>query len=407
MQSGFRKYHSTETLLIKVFNDIGTTLDAGRNALLTLLDLSSAFDTLDHEILFERLHSRFGHTGKVLSWIKSYFSQRSEVVSINGILSNPQPVKSGVPQGSILGPLLFNLYISPIEDLAQAHAISILFYADDAQIYLSLSPSNTAEPILLLESCLSDLNVWFSENKLVCNPSKTNIIYFSPRSRISPVNFSIKFGPSVLHPVDNVLNLGVIWDKHMSLKPHINKICKTASLSLYRLGALRAYLDIFTLERLVHAFISCRLDYCNALFVGLPARELHRLQSIQNTAARLIHGSKKYDHITPILKSLHWLPVKARIDYKILLTTYKILNGFCPTYLTNQIHLSESRYHLRSTSSGLLRQPSYRTKNYGSRIFSFSSPHLWNSIPTTIRNAGSVEIFKKHIKTHLFNLYYS
>ena len=400
MQSAFGKHHSTETLLIKLFNDIGSTLDAGRNALLTLLDLSSAFDTLDHEILFESLHSRFGLTGNVLSWIKSYLFHRSEAVSINGILSNLQPVKTGVPQGSILGPILFNLYISPIEDIVHAHALSTLLYADDVQLYFSLSTSNIDEPILLLESCLSDLNVWFSENKLVCNPLKSNVVYFSPRSRNSSANFSIK---SVLHPVDNVLNLGVIWDKHISLKSHVNKICKAASLSLYRIGALRAYLDKLTLERLV----PCRLDYCNALFFGLPARELHRLQSIQNTAARLISGSKKYDHITPILKDLHWLPVKTRVDYKILVTTYKILNGFCPTYLTNMIHLSESCYHLRSTSSNLLKQPRCRTKYYGTRIFSFSSPQLWNALPNTLRNAGSIEIFKKHAKTYLFNLYYS
>ena len=121
------------------------------------------------------------------------------------------------------------------------------------------------EPILLLESCLSDLNVWFSENKFVCNLLKSNFVYFSPRSRNSSANFSIKSGTSVLHPVANVLNLGVIWDKHISLKSHVNKICKAASLSLYRIGALRGYLDKLTLERLVHAFISCRLDYCNAL----------------------------------------------------------------------------------------------------------------------------------------------
>ena len=266
MQSAFGKHHSTETLLIKLFNDIGSTLDAGRNALLTLLDLSSAFDTLDHEILFERLHSRFGLMGNYLSWIKSYLFHRSEAVSINGILSNLQPVKTGVPQGSILGPILFNLYISPIEDIVHAHALSTLLYAYDVQLYFSLSTSNIDEPILLLESCLSDLNVWFSENKLVCNPLKSNVVYFSPRSRNSSANFSIKSGTSVLHPVDNVLNLGVIWDKHISLKSHVNKICKAASLSLYRIGALRAYLDKLTFGPCIY-LMSSGLLQCTFLWL--------------------------------------------------------------------------------------------------------------------------------------------
>ena len=179
MQSGYRKHHSTETILIKLFNEIGCLLDEGRNSVLTLLDLSSAFDTVDHDILLERLQSRFGLTGSVLYWIKSYFTQRSEVVCINGTPSKSQSVNYGVPQGSILGPLLFNLYISPIEDIVHAHALSILSYADDTQLYLSLSSSTIEESLLHLENCLSDLSSWFSSNKLTCNPLKTNLIYFS------------------------------------------------------------------------------------------------------------------------------------------------------------------------------------------------------------------------------------
>ena len=190
---------------------------------------------------------------------------------------------------------------------------------------------------------------------------------------------------------------------------HVSKVCKTASLSLYRIGALCTFLDKVSIERLVHAFVSCRLDYCNALFFWLPVRELNRLQSIQNAAARLISGTNiyEYDHITPILKNLHWLPVKARIDFKILLITYKILYGYCPIYLNNLIYLLHSSYNLRSTSTNLLRQPRYLRKHYGNRILSYSAPWLWNSLPLNIRSATSVEIFKKLLKTHLFNTYYS
>ena len=126
----------------------------------------------------------------------------------------------------------------------------------------------------------------------------------------------------MLQPVDSIINLGVCWDKHLRMKPHVSRICKVASLALNQIGALHNYLDKSSMEKLVHAFISCRLDYCNALLFGLPAQELNRIQSIQNAAARLIYGAKKQDHITPILKRLHWLPVRARIDYKILLITF-------------------------------------------------------------------------------------
>ncbi|KAI6655640.1 RNA-directed DNA polymerase from transposon BS [Oopsacas minuta] len=171
--------------------------------------------------------------------MKSYLCQRSEAVSINGTLSNPQPVKIGIPQVSILGLILFNLYISPIEDIMHAHALSILLYADDVQLYLSLSPSNINEPILQLESCLSDINVWFGEKKFVRNTLKSNFVFFSTRSRNFLANFSITFGTSVVRPMDNVLSLGVIWDTNISLKSHVSNICKAASLSVYRIGALQ------------------------------------------------------------------------------------------------------------------------------------------------------------------------
>ena len=209
------------------------------------------------------------------------------------------------------------------------------------------------------------------------------------------------FGSSVIHPVDSTLNLGVIWDKHLRMKSHISRICSVASLALSRIGALHNYLDKSSVERLVHAFISSRIDYCNSLLFGLPSKELNRLQSIQNAAARLISGVKKRDHITPILKKLHWLPVKARIDYKILLITFKIICGCCPTYLSQLITLHQSNHYLRSTTrTDLLSQPRSKFKNCGDRTFSNAAPRLWNSLSDHVRNAQTIETFK----THLFKI---
>ena len=141
MQSGYRKFHSTESTLIKLFNDIGCALDQGNNAVLILLDLSSAFDTVDHLILIDRLQTRFGITGNVLSLLRYFLFQSRSVVNIYGSLSDSSTVKWGDPQGSVLGPLLFHLYISPIEDIVCSDGLSVLLYADDTQLYLSLKPS--------------------------------------------------------------------------------------------------------------------------------------------------------------------------------------------------------------------------------------------------------------------------
>ena len=172
MQSGYRKHHSTETVLIKLFNDVGCALDEGRNAMLILLDLSSAFDMIDHELLIERLQVRFGITGNALIWLKSYLSQRHTTVSINGFHSISRTVLRGVPQGSVLGPLLFNLFISPIEDIIHDHQLSVLLYADDTQLYISIKPSTSEETKIGLETCLSTLRNWFIENKLTLTYQK-------------------------------------------------------------------------------------------------------------------------------------------------------------------------------------------------------------------------------------------
>ena len=370
------------------------------------MDLSCAFDTLDHEILIDRLRTRFGFTGNVLKWLQSYLSDRRQFVSIDCTHSSQNRVRWGVPQGSVLGPLLFNLYISPVEDIILAHGLSTMSYADDTQLYISLEPNNNQEAKSRLESCLFDLYNWFSANMLVCNRDKSNFIYFTSKFHNHSSSFTISFGSSVLLPVDTVRYLGVNWDEHLLMRSNIGKCCQLASFSLNRLGALHSYVDKFSMERLVHAFISSRLDYCNALLYGLPAREINRLQKIQNSAARLISGTKKHDHIVPVLKSLHWLPVKARIEYKILLLTYKILCGCCPLYLVNLISFHDSSYNLRSKSLKLLRQPRSRSKFYGNRTFSYVSPLLWNSLPDFIRQSGSIDIFKRHIKTLLFNRHY-
>ena len=190
-----------------------------------------------------------------------------------------------------------------------------LLYADDTQIYVSLKPSSKEDIKIRFEVCLSDLRTWFVANKLCCNSSKTNFIYFTPLSRFPSPSLSIQFGSSTLYPVDSALNLGVSWDKHLRMKLQIGRICKAASLGLFRIGALNNLLDKISMERLVHAFISSRLDYGNALLFGLSTKELNRLQVIQNAAARLISGAKKHDHITPVLKSLHWLPIKHELSY--------------------------------------------------------------------------------------------
>ena len=171
-QSAYRAGHSTETALTRVHNDILCDIDDGQCVILILLDLSSAFDTVDHSILLNRLEHRFGVKGKALAWLRSYLSNRSQAVYIENQRSSSRGLSSSVPQGSVLGPLLYSMYVAPIAEIIEKHNMSYHFYADDTKIYLSFRPSDKAEPDLCrsrIELCIQDMNRWMTANKLKLN----------------------------------------------------------------------------------------------------------------------------------------------------------------------------------------------------------------------------------------------
>lgn len=158
---------------------------------------------------------------------------------------------------------------------------------------------------------------------------------------------------------------------------------------------------------MVHAFITSKLDYCNSLYYGLPKYLLKRLQCIQNSAARLVVQASKFDHVTPVLIKLHWLPVRFRIMFKILLMVYKCLHDMAPPYLANVIKPRKTSRSLRSTTMEYLEEQRSRLVTYGDRSFSVAGPKLWNNLPLQIRKSSSIQSFKKELKSHLFKKFVS
>ena len=203
-------------------------------------------------------------------------------------------------------------------------------------------------------------------------------------------------------PVPVARDLGITLNKHLTLHQHINNVSKSGSYAIRNIGRIRKYLNNEDCEKLVHAFVTSRLDCCNSILYGLPDSELAKLQRIQNTAARLVVRLKKSDHITPVLQKLHWLPVKSRINYKILLT-YQALNGLAPSYLSERLDTYRPSRNLRSSGKLLQTTKKTNTVNYGDRAFSVCAPKLWNNLPLHIRQAKSLSSFKSQLKTHLFN----
>ncbi|KAL9978241.1 hypothetical protein ACROYT_G015736 [Oculina patagonica] len=343
LQSAYRQYHSTETALVKVANDILLNMNSQRVTLLVLLDLSAAFDTVDHKILLRCLTMSFGIRGKALAWFSSYLSRRSQRILFDGVTSDNFDLRFGVPQGSCLGPLLFVVYASKIFEIVQAHLPDAHCFADDTQLYLSFnpnSPTDQAEAVCTMERCISDLRKWMYQDKLKINDDKTEFLIIGSRQQLLKINdCTIRVGTTDIKPVSEVRNLGSWFDSNFSMSTHISKSCSAAFFWLHNIKRISKFLARDKLEMVLHAFVTSRIDYCNGLLYGLPDCEIAKLQRVQNAAARLLTSSCKYDHITPVLQELHWLPVRYRIHFKILLLTFKALNGMAPTYISDLIKI--------------------------------------------------------------------
>ena len=376
--------------------------DVGRISILVLLDLSAAFDTISHPILLNRLSTHLGLTGSALSWFNSYLSDRQQFVSINGSCSRPAPVNHGVPQGSVLGPILFTIYMIPLGQIIRRHGLSYHCYADDTQLYLSTSPNPTLPPQAIV-NCLYAIRLWMTTNLLKLNSKKTEIMVMGPKVQLQRMgDLLLQVDGCSITPSPEVRNLGVILDSTLSFESHIKSVTKSAFFHLKNISRLRLSLSESVAETLIHSFISSRLDYCNAILFGLPDTTLDRLQYVQNSAARVLTRTRRWEHITPTLKRLHWLPVNFRISYKLLLLTYKALHNQAPQYLTDLLDDYTPARNLRSADLELLAVPTSNRRKLGDRAFSVSAPTLWNSLPLAIRQLPTLDSFKSALKTHLF-----
>ena len=402
LQSAYKSLHSIETALVKVQDDVLYALDHNKGVLLVLLDLSAAFDTVDHEILLNRVERRLGISGSALAWLRSYLEGRKQSVKIDSDSSDPWELLFGVPQGSVLGPILFTIYTLPVADILKKHDIMYHCYADDTQIYLSCSLDDLGAAKKKMEQCIAEIRSWMASNYLRLNDDKTEIVFIGRKSLVSKVGtVSLEIGDSVIQSSTKARNIGMIVDNVLNLKSHINQMCKGAWFHLRNIGMIKQFLSKETCEKLIHAFVTAKLDFLNSLIYGLPDLDINKLQRIQNAAARMLTGAKMRDHIQPILRELHWLPLKFRIDYKLLLLTFKALNGLAPSYISELLKPVSIGRSLRSVTRQDLHIPRTRS-TFGDRRFSVVAPKLWNTLPSDMKDITCVDAFKKSLKTFLF-----
>jgi hypothetical protein len=377
-QSAYLKSHSTETTLLSVHDHIVRAMSLQQVSCLCLLDLSAVFDTIDHSILIHRLSSWFGISGCATSWVKSYLSNRSFCVNLTGTKSSVFRLLYEVPQGFVLGPLLFILYTTPLSHIISKSASFII---------MSFRATDFSSNIAHLEDTIVSICDWMYTNFLSLNPAKTEFLLKNrPRllARLDHPTISLPDNVT-LSPAISARNLDVIFDSKLSFTEHIFAISKSCLYHIRDLKRLRITIDQPTARIIATALIHSKLDYCISLLLNLPASHLNRLQLVLNSAARAVTRTSQFGYISPILKDLHWLKIIKRIKYQILSLIYKILTTNLPSYLRSLLEFEAAR-STRSSSVITLIRPSIPSRlKLTDRSFYHQAPALWNSQPADLR----------------------
>ena len=288
-------------------------------SVLALLDFLSAFDTIDNFILVHCLPTDFGFTETVLQWFSSFLTDRTHYVSLSNHCSDFAPVHSCVPHGSVLGPILFTMYIKPLSAIIDSHSIIHHSFVDELQLQMSAPPDRISDLLHSMQSCVSDVKAWATANMLKLSDNKTELMFVTSKRTKHLYNLptSITIGKAQIPFKKSVKNLGFTLDCHLTMNAHVSNIARTCHIELRRLASIRRFLTSTATATLVSAFVFSRIDYCISLLFGSTHDVTSNLQRIQNCAARVILRLPESSSITIHLKSLHWLPVKVRSTYKI------------------------------------------------------------------------------------------
>ena len=356
--------------------------------------MSAAFDTLDHNILITRLRSTFGCSGTALDRLISYLSCRTQSVFL-GHESTPSVLKCGVLQGSVLRPLLLTPYTHPLRTVISESGLSYHFFADDTQPHKSSVPSDFPVLACCLKDCIEDVAEWMDDSKLKMNDDKTELVAIGTRSKLSQVIPNL--APMSISGCDipfsqSVRNLGFCLDETLSMDAHIKYLCCICSVS---------YAVTDAANKVAVSLILSRLDYCNSFLAG---NKLNKLQRIQNHAARLVPRKSRHTSATALFRTLRWLPVKARIQYKIVCLCFQcIYQNSMPPYISDLLHPYCPTRSLRSLGTSLLPVPRFSLETFGKRSFSVFGPTVWNLLPLSLCKAQCFTTFKTKRETHLFH----
>jgi hypothetical protein len=386
-QSAYRKSHSTETALLRVVSDWKKYLDEGKSVCVASLDVTAAFDTVNHHLLLDKL-SASGVRGIALTWFSSYLTHRTMAVKVGECVSKTHVQPSGVPQGSTLGPILFNVYVADLLHTLSTLSVHFHMYADDLLLYVPFSHSDMPESFTSLQLALNTTEKWMTENCLLLSALKTNVrILHLPK--VLPMNLpSLQIGGLVLDlsSKDALKWLGVEIDTALTMKTFVDKTCRACFFHLHMIRSIRHSLDEASTLLLCNSLILSRLDYANSLLALADNVLIQKLRRVLHLAARTVKRCPRSAHISPVLQELRWCPIEQRSKFKVLCLVYKSLCGLAPNYLAQDLIIHVPRRAVRSSDSIFITLELGSSKRkIGQSTFQTAAPMLWNSLPPEIR----------------------
>ena len=404
LQFGFREKCSTTHALVSITESIRQSIDNNEFGCGLFIDLKKAFDTVNHTILLTKLN-HYGIRGVVLDWFKSYLSQREQFVNVNGHNSLSLPVTCGVPQGSILGPLLFLLYVNDLPNTSSL--LTLHLFADDTNIYFSSKNLSHLEATLNCE--LKPVAEWMKCNRLALSISKTNFILFHS-SKLKPnQSLRIKIDDTPIKQVDSTKYLGITFDSNLTWKSHINELCLKLSKTVGILSKVRHFVNKHILVMLYYSLIYPFLTYGIHVWGLTFPSFLTQLFVIKKKkkAIRIISFSEPKSHSEPLFKSLNLLKLNDVIELQILSFVYQWSHRLLPPCFSEYFKFTSSvhSYSTRQSSKRNLYLASVNTTQYGLRSLKFTGPRLWNSLPTSLTTSNSLRIFCKTLKNSMLNFY--
>ena len=423
-QFGFRKKNSTIYALIEITERIKESIDNGKFGCGIFIDLKKAFDTVNHKILLTKLE-HYGIRNEIFKWFESYLTGRKQYVFFNGESSDLKEITCGVPQGSVLGPLLFLIYINDLPNISQK--LKFFLFADDTNLYFESKDLRNMEKIINKE--LEQLNLWLNVNRLALNISKTNFVIFSACNKPIRHNVTLKINKKAILQKDHIKYLGIMIDNHLNWKKHIFNMSKKISRSIGIMYKLREFMDTKMLSNIYYSLIYSHIVYAIQVWGSACDTEINKLLLLQKKAVRMMTNNDKYPLVpgplapsNPIFRELGVMKIKDIFKLSVAKFIFSCLTSHTPPIFHDWFILNHTVHNYNTTSSTIINMTNHfeidnitrtnllhtkysRLVNYGSKMLKVAGPLLWNSLPAHIRHAQSVYSFKNLLKKFFINQY--